>query len=154
MNKNIKNACDTNIADIEKNILVVAHNLNKASEELKHIAVNVGKTSSELVSNEDDEMWRKIAEEYIPDDETKVVFTEEYGIKIITIVESWNDKYAANVHVYVGKTWLDAFKNSGFLGGLMDQDEEYFTEWFSPDLTPEEKEKFNKIRKEYIDGQN
>lgn len=100
--------------------------------------------------NQNDDMWKRVAESYIPDDETLVEFTESCGVKIITIVASWCNKYTEEVSVYVGNTWYEAFQKTGFLEGLFEQDDEYFEDgWFDAELSDEEMNIFQQMRKDF-----
>lgn len=71
-----------------------------------------------------DLLWKQIAEEYIPDDCTNTLFEEVGDKKVIVIVEDWDCK--GEINLFSGDSWLEAFQNSGYYSGLLDQDDDYY----------------------------
>lgn len=91
-----------------------------------------------------DLIYRDIAEKYIQDEDTRVIFHEQSktGTKIIVIGSRDGQTGYINedtINVFAGETWKQAFVESGYYGGLLDQDDDYFKNWCS-DYTDEEME--------------
>ena len=88
--------------------------------------------------------WKNIMESYISDDCTTIVLKELENEGLIVLAISYIEGYRNDLQVYVGKDYYDVFDKSGYMGGLLEQDDDYFESMFNEEqikLIKEEQEK-------------
>lgn len=65
-----------------------------------------------------DEIWKEIAEDYIPDSNTIAEFCDYGSVKVIVVC--YYDGGIPELTIGGGKTWIDAFARTGYLQGFID----------------------------------